>query len=66
MIVNDRTYFPSEKAARAYADKFEKTYRFQYPTTSVFKAMDRTVWYVFTSRLPHARKRSTRRALCHA
>lgn len=55
MIVNDRTYFPTEKAARAYADKFEKTYRLQYPCASVFKAMDRTVWYVFTSRLPKAR-----------
>lgn len=60
-VVTDRDVFPSEKAARAYADKFEKAYRFQYPSAVVVKAMDGTVYYCFTSRLPNARKRLTRK-----
>lgn len=51
----ERFAFLTEKKAKAFADQFEKKHRFQYPLTTIQKA-EGPVWWVFTSRLPNARK----------
>lgn len=54
-VITDRQVCATLKQAEAYAAKFEKKYRFQFPLTTIQKAMDGSVYYVFTSRLPKAR-----------
>lgn len=55
MVITDRQVCATLKQAEAYAAKFEKKYRLQFPLTTIQKAMDGSVYYVFTSRLPKAR-----------
>lgn len=51
-MITDRFVFSTHKQALTFAEQFERKHKGQFPLTNMVKAMNATVYYVFTSRLP--------------